>query len=179
MYRRARNSHIRKEEAQRAEYEQHVQKNRALVRTAVQSYQRLFSRFRYPQFPRVQSISGWAVSRLNWHLHRHGESLRQLLKVSSFLIIGCGILYPLVGGINSSHSGGPYKITSLNEFVALDAWIDIANGLYFSAITFTTIGYGDFYPAGTGSRILVALESLAGALLIALFVFVLGRRVAR
>lgn len=52
-------------------------------------------------------------------------------------------------------------------------------GLYFSVITFTTIGYGDLYPVGTFAKVLVGAESLSGAVLVALFVFVLGRRVAR
>lgn len=179
MDERARNAHIRKEEARRAEYEEQMQDDWPPIRAAVQAYHGIISRITLPRFPRLRAVSGWTVSRLNWHLHRHGESLRQLLKISALFIIGCGLLYPLIGGINSANSGGPYRITSLNEFVGLEAWVDIANSLYFSAITFTTIGYGDFYPAGTGSRILVALESLGGALLIALFVFVIGRRVAR
>jgi hypothetical protein len=57
--------------------------------------------------------------------------------------------------------------------------IDLLNGWYFSVITFSTIGYGDFRPASPLSRLLVGIESLAGALFIALFVFVIGRRVAR
>jgi uncharacterized protein YjbI with pentapeptide repeats len=179
MDERARNAHIRKEEARRAKYEEQIQDDWPPIRAAVQAYHQVTSRITLPRFPRLRAVSGWTVSRLNWHLHRHGESLRQLLKISALFIIGCGLLYPFIGGINSTNSGGPYRITSLNEFVGLEAWVDIANGLYFSAITFTTIGYGDFYPAGTGSRILVALESLGGALLIALFVFVIGRRVAR
>lgn len=52
-------------------------------------------------------------------------------------------------------------------------------GLYFSIITFTTIGYGDLYPVGAWAKILVGIESLGGAILIALFIFVLGRQVAR
>jgi hypothetical protein len=51
-------------------------------------------------------------------------------------------------------------------------------GLYFSIITFTTIGYGDLYPTGTLSKTLVGIESLAGAIFIALFIFVLGRQAA-
>lgn len=37
----------------------------------------------------------------------------------------------------------------------------------------------DSPPAGTGTRAVVAVESITGALLVALLVFVLGRRVAR
>lgn len=39
--------------------------------------------------------------------------------------------------------------------------------LYFSVITFTTVGYGDFYPVGVG-RALAGLEGLTGYLVLAL-----------
>jgi hypothetical protein len=57
--------------------------------------------------------------------------------------------------------------------------VTVPRGLSFSVVTFSTIGYGDPYPVGTGAKLLVGIESLGGALLIALFVFVLGRQVAR
>jgi hypothetical protein len=51
--------------------------------------------------------------------------------------------------------------------------------IYFSCITFSTSGYGDLSPAALGTRALVFVESLIVAALVALLVFVLGRRVAR
>ncbi|MDT3434658.1 ion channel [Haloarcula sp. 1CSR25-25] len=51
-------------------------------------------------------------------------------------------------------------------------------GLCFSVITFSTISYGDPDPTGSRRRIPVGLESLAGAMLVALFIFVVGRRTA-
>jgi voltage-gated potassium channel Kch len=50
--------------------------------------------------------------------------------------------------------------------------------LYFSVVTFTTLGYGDIRPIGTTARFLAGLESFVGALMVALVVFVLGRRVS-
>jgi len=44
---------------------------------------------------------------------------------------------------------------------------------------FTAIGYANFAPHGPWSRILIGIESLVGAILTALFVYVLGGRVAR
>lgn len=49
-------------------------------------------------------------------------------------------------------------------------------GLYFSAVTFATLGYGDMQPIGTLARGLAGIESLLGSLLMALLVFVLTRR---
>jgi len=50
--------------------------------------------------------------------------------------------------------------------------------LYFSAVTFTTLGYGDIQPASPLAQVLASVESFLGALLIALLVFVLGRQTA-
>lgn len=47
---------------------------------------------------------------------------------------------------------------------------------YFSAVTFTTLGYGDIQPASGAAQLLATVESFVGALLMALLVFVLGRR---
>lgn len=123
------------------------------------------------------------VSSLQWHLSRHGESLAQILKSSMGLILVCGVLYPFAGGFESSSNDMAYRLQpSLTRFswdAALDGIATLIHSIYFSVITFTTIGYGDLYPTGAGSKLLVGFESLSGAILIALFVFVLGRRVAR
>ena len=49
------------------------------------------------------------------------------------------------------------------------------SSLYFSAITFTTVGYGDLAPHGP-LRLVAASEALTGILLCGLFIFCLGRR---
>jgi uncharacterized protein YjbI with pentapeptide repeats len=123
----------------------------------------------------------YSVSTLQWHLTRHGESIRQIFVSAGVLILACGLLYPFVGGFESSANDTAYRIplTEAYRVFSLDGVATLLQGIYFSIITFTTIGYGDLYPTGTGSKVLVGFESLAGAILIALFVFVLGRQVAR
>ena len=70
-------------------------------------------------------------------------------------------------------------ITSLGELGTMAGLDEVLLNIYFSVITFSTIGYGDLSPAGPWSRLLVGIESIAGALLLALLIFVLGRRVER
>lgn len=155
MDERARNAHIRKQEAQR----RNLRENE------------------FPPDQWLRPAGQYLVAKLNWHVHRHGESLRRLLGVSGMLIFLCGIVYS-VSGIARQNSE-TYRITVADLTNPVAVLVDLLNGWYFSVITFSTIGYGDFYPASPVSRLLVGVESLAGALFIALFVFVIGRRVAR
>lgn len=50
--------------------------------------------------------------------------------------------------------------------------------LYFSVITFTTVGYGDIYPLSIYAKMLAGIEALIGISLAALFIFALTRRYA-
>ncbi|MCB9752166.1 MAG: pentapeptide repeat-containing protein [Myxococcales bacterium] len=55
---------------------------------------------------------------------------------------------------------------------------DFLDALYFSVVTFTSLGYGDIRPIGL-ARLLAGVESLLGVFAISLFVFVFCRRMIR
>lgn len=133
----------------------------------------------------------WAVKTVMGHLSRHGESVRNVLYSWAVVIGLCAALFPLVGG-TEDNDGTVYQLAEPSELLTwsgwtdviaqlmtLDGWQDVFLNAYFSVITFSTIGYGDLSPHGPYSRALVAVESILGAVLVALLVFVLGRRVAR
>lgn len=65
----------------------------------------------------------------------------------------------------------------------LDAAGDAASSfgtyLYFSVVTFTTLGYGDLQPTPGLARLLAGTEALLGAALMALFVVALTRKYTR
>lgn len=50
--------------------------------------------------------------------------------------------------------------------------------VYYSTLTYTALGFGDFQPIGFG-RLLIAIETSLGAVMLTLLVFILGRRAAR
>lgn len=53
-------------------------------------------------------------------------------------------------------------------------WQNAFVGAYFSAVTLTTVGYGDVTPTTGGGRLLAVCIQLAGNLLLALPVGVIG-----
>ena len=64
-------------------------------------------------------------------------------------------------------SEGTLQNTTIKQFI---------NSLYFSLITFTTLGYGDFQPLEGWGRILAGSEAFIGAFMMALFVYTFARR---
>ena len=51
--------------------------------------------------------------------------------------------------------------------------------MYYSVVTFTTLGYGDMTPPDGIARPLAALQAFAGAFMMAMFVAVFGKKMTR
>lgn len=96
---------------------------------------------------------------------------------------GCAVAYPLVGGVTETATGGgtPHYVAVplldvLPDWVGLPSVVKtVLTSLYFSVVTFTTVGYGDLRPRTGAAQFLATVESLVGAFLLALLVYVLGR----
>jgi hypothetical protein len=52
-------------------------------------------------------------------------------------------------------------------------------GLYFSGLSFTTLGYSDFNPVNQWGQVLAILETSVGVVRLAILVFVFGPRATR
>lgn len=91
-------------------------------------------------------------------LFGYGEKPIRVLATGILVIFLCTAVYWASGGI-----AGTWRFTDC---------------LYFSAVTFTTLGYGDFEPAAH-MRWLAGLEAFSGAVLMALFVVALAKKYAR
>jgi uncharacterized protein YjbI with pentapeptide repeats len=83
--------------------------------------------------------------------------------ISAILIITLFAFLFMTSGISNV---GIEEITSNNFF----------DCMYFSTITFTTLGYGDFRPLEGLGRILAGSEAFIGAFMMALFVYTFARR---
>lgn len=114
---------------------------------------------------------------INWVLYYscgYGERISKIGVLTFASIMVPAILYPLTEGVLNTSTG---NLISFQQ-----SGIDIntlAQSLYFSIVTFTTLGYGDYYPLGTGTKIIAGIESILGVFLAGLFIYSLGKRVAR
>ena len=129
--------------------------------------------------------------RMKHHRYRlqQGASVKWKLFWNSFYNISCGygerpkqlvlnalLIILLFTGLFHASDGVAHSNSDDAEFAAYDPTIDEC--LYFSVVTFTTLGYGDYSPKDD-YRFFAALEAFTGAFTIALSVLVFGRKMMR
>ena len=112
-----------------------------------------------------QFISNWFEFLFYRLLFGYGEKPHRILVAWIVVIISFTFLYWVSGGV-------------VLQDINLERSNGFFNCLYFSVVTFTTLGYGDFHPVGW-SRIFAGIEALSGAILMALFVVALTRKYMR
>jgi uncharacterized protein YjbI with pentapeptide repeats len=103
----------------------------------------------------------------------YGEEPLRIVGLSICMIILCAFLYSLTGlnyqGELQAFNAQAAFTENLNFFLSC---------LYYSVVTFTTLGYGDFTPVGV-SRAIAAFEAFSGSFTIALFVVVFVKKMTR
>jgi hypothetical protein len=103
----------------------------------------------------------------------YGEKPLNVITFSLSLIFVCSLCYFSLGVMSSGH------LVALNFSHSLEKNLyDFVSCLYFSVVTFTTLGYGDITPVGL-SRIVAALEAFSGSFTLALFVVVFVKKMTR
>ncbi|MHC4335566.1 MAG: potassium channel family protein [Planctomycetota bacterium] len=103
-------------------------------------------------------------------LFGYGERPIRVLVASALIIVFCAVLFTAEGALVSRDALNP-------DPPLAQAFLQ---GLYFSTITFTTLGYGDLYPSPEGFyRQLAMAEAVTGGCLMALFVVCLAKRYSR
>ncbi|MFK0572849.1 pentapeptide repeat-containing protein [Endozoicomonas sp.] len=130
--------------------------------------ERVFHRLQMPKYSRQRLLS--LVVDL---ISGYGESPLRVVMFSLGLIFVCSFLY-LLTGIQDGDT-----IVRFNDSAGLVQnlfyWLDC---LYFSVVTFTTLGYGDLTPLGV-SRIIAASEAFTGSFSLALFVVLFVKKMIR
>jgi len=98
-------------------------------------------------------------------LFGYGERPVRVLVAGALIIVACAFFYSQPGSLI-------YREGTVEP--------SFFQGLYFSTITFTTLGYGDFYPSAHGlCRQIAMAEAATGGCLMALFVVCLAKRFSR
>lgn len=96
-------------------------------------------------------------------LSGYGEKPNRVILSSAAIILMYSIIYYCQNAVAISYSS--VKNYSIWDYI------------YYSIVTFTTLGYGDLVPkAHTGYRLLAGSEAFIGAFMIGLFVFTLSRK---
>jgi hypothetical protein len=115
----------------------------------------------------------WCWSKLLDILCGYGENAARVIGFSIFISVFAAIFYFFLG-INSPNGLLIFDTSHTIE----DNIFNFLECLYFSVITFTTTGYGDFSPIGF-SRLVATLEAFIGAFAISLFVVVFVRKMTQ
>ncbi len=103
----------------------------------------------------------------------YGEAPLRIIGLSMLIIIFCALLYTFTG---ISYHG---ELLSFDPQKSLqENWNLFLSCVYYSVVTFTTLGYGDFTPIGV-SRTIAAIEAFTGSFTIALFVVVFVKKMTR
>ncbi|NOH69913.1 potassium transporter Kef [Vibrio pectenicida] len=126
-------------------------------------------RFRRYQMPRlcVKRI----VSKTVDLFCGYGEDPMRVVGFSMFLIVICALAYFF---LDTTSAHPIYEELSGWQFYLFEFF----NSLYFSVVTFTTLGYGDISPVGF-ARFVAALEAFLGSFTMALFVVVFVKKMTR
>jgi len=103
----------------------------------------------------------------------YGERPLRVVMFSLIVILFFALMYWMVG------IEGPDHFIQINSKHSIEENAsELLNSVYFSVVTFTTLGYGDIVPIGV-SRLLAAIEAFVGSFTIALFVVVFVKKMTR
>lgn len=124
-------------------------------------------------FERPSLHGEWWRLTFSKHVTGYGENPYSVGLTAGLTIGIFSILYAILGGVESD------EVSRVPSIFGIESISTIADSIYFSILTFSTLGYGDLQPASWPIRFLATIEALLGAVLIALFVYTIGRRSSR
>ncbi|MBU2882228.1 pentapeptide repeat-containing protein [Psychrosphaera sp. B3R10] len=126
---------------------------------------------RRKQFPKFSK--GRIISKTVDLFCGYGERPMNVISFSLALIFVCALLF-FIFGVQANE--GIIKFSTENSLASNLS--DFFSTIYFSVVTFTTLGYGDIQPVGF-SRLIAAVEAFIGSFALALFVVVFVKKTTR
>lgn len=109
---------------------------------------------------------------------RYGEGYGRVLAWAVALVALFAGIYPIGGWIRPVEAGGALGEPITWAAIRADP-ATLWESIYYSTLTFTNLGFGDYQPVGAVGQALTIAETGIGVVLLALLVFVVGRRAAR
>jgi len=100
---------------------------------------------------------------------KYGTSWKRVLGMSGLLILFFGGIYWLLNRFTEA------TIRYINGRTISTSIMGLLDSFYYSIVTFTTLGYGDMHPTGI-LKLLSAIQSIIGAVFMALLVAVFARK---
>ena len=128
----------------------------------------------------------WIILGFSNIIYGYGEKPWNVIRTAIIIILLFGLSFSLIGIANpeiielngtaiQQNSGNIIDLT-FKGLLENNVIRNFPDSLYFSTITFTTLGYGDFRPLEGWGRILAGSEAFIGAFMMALFVYTFARR---
>lgn len=156
---------------------QTIARSNALLPTAEQYFRRekdLRRRYHWHERNYLRALRGEGA---RWVMG-YGRSPWRILATSALVVIACAVLFPFVGALKDTAPPESVRYSlSVPPTGSPEQVIDaLGTSLYFSVVTFGTLGYGDVEPIGQAARALAAIETLLGFALVALLISVLLQR---
>ena len=134
----------------------------------------------------TKDFKKWIISVFSNMIYGYGERPWNVVKTALAIIIIFALSFSLIGigtpeiielkGTGIYQNSGNIVDLASKGFLKNNEIRNFPDCLYFSLITFTTLGYGDFRPLGGLGRILAGSEAFIGAFMMALFVYTFARR---
>ena len=134
----------------------------------------------------IESLHKWLWSWFCNVIYGYGEKPQNVVISAGLIIIFFALLFASIGisnpeiidlkGITVDQNTGNIVDSASKGLLKNNVIRNIPDSLYFSLITFTTLGYGDFRPLEGWGRILAGSEAFIGAFMMALFVYTFARR---
>ena len=133
-----------------------------------------------------KSLHKWLWSCFLNVIYGYGEKPWNVILSAGILIFAFALFFSLIGignpeiielkGIAVHQNSGNIVDLASKGLLKNNVIRNYPDSLYFSLITFTTLGYGDFRPLEGLERILAGSEAFIGAFMMALFVYTFARR---
>lgn len=117
---------------------------------------------------RDKKLINWISNIILYLLAGYGERPLRVLIWWAGIIFGYAVIYYFYNGIYIRIAN---NIASYNP--------KFLEALYFSIVTFTTLGFGDLAPKPGFFQLFASFEALLGAIFMAMFIFVFARKMIR